>query len=78
MLSHLKKLVKQGFMAVAELEACQVPKDPAFPALTEGYMVSFMAFYEWGFGVPPHPSLCEASPHNSLGSLAYRGLHIPM
>jgi hypothetical protein len=32
-------------MAAAELEAC-VPEDPAFPAPEEGYMVSFVAFYE--------------------------------
>jgi hypothetical protein len=41
-------------MWVAELEACQVPEDPTFPTPADGYVVSFMAFYEWGFGVPPH------------------------
>jgi hypothetical protein len=44
-------------MSTAELEACQVPNDPAIPALVEGYVVSFMAFHERGFDVPPHPFL---------------------
>jgi hypothetical protein len=54
MLGHLQKLVKQGFMMVAELTVCRVPKDPTFPAAVEGYLVSFMAFYERGFGMPSH------------------------
>jgi hypothetical protein len=33
--SHLQKLMKHGFMVAAELEACQVPKDPMFLAPTE-------------------------------------------
>jgi hypothetical protein len=49
--------MKHGFMSVVELKAYWVPKDLALPAPTEGYMVFFMAFYEWGFGVPPHPLL---------------------
>jgi hypothetical protein len=56
-LGHLHKLVNHGFMSTAELEACQVPNDPALPALVEGYVVSFMAFHERGFDVPPHPFL---------------------
>jgi hypothetical protein len=48
MLRYLQKLVKHGFMSAAELEACQVPKDPALPALAEGYVVSFTAFHECG------------------------------
>jgi hypothetical protein len=51
---HLQKLVKHGFMAVTDLEACRVPEDPAFRAPTEGYMVSFVVIYERGFGMPPH------------------------
>jgi hypothetical protein len=51
---HLQKLLKQGFMMAAELMACLVPEDPVFPAPVEGYVVSFMAFYEWGFGTPSH------------------------
>jgi hypothetical protein len=41
-------------MATAELKAYQVPEDPTFPMLVDGYMVPFMAFYERGFGMPPH------------------------
>jgi hypothetical protein len=57
-LSHLEKLMKHGFIPTAELEACRVPEDPAFPALAEGYVVSFTTFYEWGFSMPPHWFLC--------------------
>jgi hypothetical protein len=35
-------------MLVAELEACQVLEDLLFPASMEGYVVSFMPFYEQG------------------------------
>jgi hypothetical protein len=49
--------MKHGFMVAAKLEACQVPKDPTFPASVEGYVVSFMAFYERGFDAPPHQFL---------------------
>jgi hypothetical protein len=52
--SYMQKLLKHGFMAAVELEACHVLEDPAFPAPTEGYMVSFVTFYERGFGMPPH------------------------
>jgi hypothetical protein len=41
-------------MEVAELEACHVQEDHAFPAPTEGYMVSIVVFYERGFGMPLH------------------------
>jgi hypothetical protein len=53
-LSHLQKLEKQGFMTVAELVACRVPEDPALPVPLRAYVVSFVAFYEQGFGMPPH------------------------
>jgi hypothetical protein len=53
-LGHLQKLVKHGFMSAAELKSYQVPKDPVLLALAKGYMVSFTALYERGFGVPPH------------------------
>jgi hypothetical protein len=56
-LGHLQKLMKHGFMLPAELEAYRVPKDHALPAPAEGYVVSVMAFYEWGFGMPPRPFL---------------------
>jgi hypothetical protein len=41
-------------MIVAELVTCHVPKDPTSPPPTEGYMVSFVAFYEQGFDVLLH------------------------
>jgi hypothetical protein len=43
---HLQKLMKHGFMVAAELEACHVPEDPTSPAHAEGYVVSFVVFYE--------------------------------
>jgi hypothetical protein len=58
-LGHLQTLVKHGFMATAKLEACHVLEDPVFPTPTEGYVVSFMAFYERGFGTPLHRFLCS-------------------
>jgi hypothetical protein len=51
---HLQKLMKLGFMAAAELEACHVLEDPMFLASMEGYVVSFVAFYEWGLSMPLH------------------------
>jgi hypothetical protein len=27
---------------------------PCFPVCVERYVVSFMVFYRWGFGMPPH------------------------
>jgi hypothetical protein len=51
---HLHKLAKQGFMTAAELTGCRVPKDPTFPAPAEGYVVSFLVFYEQEFGMPSH------------------------
>jgi hypothetical protein len=55
---HLQKLVKNGFMVAPELEVCHVLEDLAFLAPAEGYMVSFVAFYERGFDMPPHRFLC--------------------
>jgi hypothetical protein len=49
--------MKLGFMTVVELGACRVPENPAFSAPTEGYVVSFVAFYERGFGIPVHQFL---------------------
>jgi hypothetical protein len=43
---HLQSLVKQGFMKASKLVACRVSKDPSFPAPAEGYMVTFVAYYE--------------------------------
>jgi hypothetical protein len=46
--------MSQGFMTVAELVTCRMHEDPVSPTLAEGYMVPFLAFYEWGFGVSLH------------------------
>jgi hypothetical protein len=54
MLSHLQKLMKHGFLSAAELETYWMPEDPTLPTSADGYMESFMAFYEWGFKAPPH------------------------
>jgi hypothetical protein len=54
---HLQKLMKLGFMAAVELEACHVLEDPMFLASMEGYVVSFVAFYEWGLSMPLHQFL---------------------
>jgi hypothetical protein len=35
-------------------EACCAAEDPTFPIPAEGYVVSFMAFYERGFVTPTH------------------------
>jgi hypothetical protein len=63
---HLQKLVKQGFMTAAELVTCRVPEDLAFLAPAEGYMVSFMAFYEQGFDKPSHQFLHSLLRYYSL------------
>jgi hypothetical protein len=44
---HLQSLTNQGFMMAMKLAACRVPEDPAFPVLAEGYVVTFVAFYDW-------------------------------
>jgi hypothetical protein len=41
-------------MMVTELTTCYVPEDLVFPTLMEGYLVTFVAFYEQGFGTPSH------------------------
>jgi hypothetical protein len=46
--------MKHGFMAAAELKAYRVSVDHAFSVPAEGYVVSFTAFYEREFGMPPH------------------------
>jgi hypothetical protein len=67
MQGHLQNLTKQGFMTVAELMACRVLEDPVFPEPAEGYVVSFVAFYERGFGTPSHWFLCSFLQYYSLG-----------
>jgi hypothetical protein len=51
---HLQNLVSQGFMMVADLATCHVPKDPTSPILAGGYVVACATFYERGFDVPLH------------------------
>jgi hypothetical protein len=63
---HLQKLMKQGFMMVAKLATCYVPNDPAFPMPIEGYMVSFVAFYERGFVTLSHRFLCSMLSYYDL------------
>jgi hypothetical protein len=55
---HMQNLMSQGYMTVVELVTYHVPKDPASPAPTGGYIMVCVAFYEWGFGVPSHRFLC--------------------
>jgi hypothetical protein len=54
---HLKNLMNQGFIMEAELVACRVPEDPTFCTPADGYVVTFVAFYEWGFGGPSYQFL---------------------
>jgi hypothetical protein len=54
MQEHLQNFVSQGFMMVAELVTCRVLEDPVSPTPVEGYMVSFMVFYERGFDMSSH------------------------
>jgi hypothetical protein len=57
-------------MTVAELMACRVLGDPAFPTPTEAYVVSFVAFYEQEFHRPSHRFL--------RSMLQYYGLELHM
>jgi hypothetical protein len=66
MKEHLQNLKSQGFMMAMELVTCRVPEDPVSPTLVEGYVVSFVAFYERGFGVSPHRFLCSMLQHYHL------------
>jgi hypothetical protein len=43
--------MKQGLIMVVELVSCLMPEDPA---PTDGLVVTILAFYERGFGVPFH------------------------
>jgi hypothetical protein len=38
-------------------------QDPVSPTLAEGYVVSFMAFYERGFSMPSHQFRCSLLQH---------------
>jgi hypothetical protein len=63
---HLQNLMNQGFMTALELTASCVPEDPAFPAPVEGYVVTFLTFYEWEFDAPLHWFLCSLLQHYDL------------
>jgi hypothetical protein len=65
-LEHLQNLVSQGFTIAMEVVTCCVPVDPVSPVPAEGYVVSFMAFYERGFGVPSHRFLRSLLHHYRL------------
>jgi hypothetical protein len=41
-------------MTAMELMACRMPEDPLFSVPVNGYMVTFMAFYERGFVASSH------------------------
>jgi hypothetical protein len=41
-------------MTVVELATCHVSVDPASKGPVAGYVVARSAFYEQGFGAPPH------------------------
>jgi hypothetical protein len=44
-------------MMEMELMAYRVLEDSTFPTPTNGYVVTFVAFYEWGFVTPSHQFL---------------------
>jgi hypothetical protein len=41
-------------MTAAVFATCRVSEDPVSPMSAEGYMVSFVMFYERKFDVPSH------------------------
>jgi hypothetical protein len=43
---HLQNLVSQGYMAMAVLGTCRMPKDHASPTPMGGYVMACTAFYE--------------------------------
>jgi hypothetical protein len=53
-------------MMAVELLTCPVPEDPVSPALVEGCVVSFVAFYERGFSVLSHQFLHSLLQHYRL------------
>jgi hypothetical protein len=54
---HLQNLMSQGYMTTAELATCCVAEDPTSLALSEGYVMACVAFYERRFNVPSHQFL---------------------
>jgi hypothetical protein len=66
MQEHLQNLMGKGFMTVMELTTCHMLEDLVSPAPTEGYVVSFVVFYERGLDVPSHRFLCSLLQHYRL------------
>jgi hypothetical protein len=63
---HLQNLMSLGYMIVAQLATCHVPKDHASPVPVRGYVVACAAFYERGFSVLSHRFLCSLLQFYSL------------
>jgi hypothetical protein len=51
---YLQKLVRKVYMTVVEIATCLVQTVPASPSSVKGLVVVCAAFYDWGFGAPPH------------------------
>jgi hypothetical protein len=76
---HLQNIANQGMMMAMELVACLVPEDPAFPTPAEGYVVTFVAFYKSGFGMPSYWFLHSLLWYSGLelhNMNPSRGLHV--
>jgi hypothetical protein len=56
---HLQNLISQGYMTAVEFATCLVHVDHVSPALTKGYVVACVAFYEQRFGVSSHRFVCS-------------------
>jgi hypothetical protein len=53
-------------MTVMELAACRILGNPALLAPTDGYVVTFVAFYKRGFNAPSHRFLYSLLRHYGL------------
>jgi hypothetical protein len=63
---YLQNLVRKGDMMVSEFATYLMPVDPVSPTPAKGFVVVCAAFYEWGFGAPPHRFLCSLLRSNDL------------
>jgi hypothetical protein len=66
-------------MTETELAACHVPEDLTSLAPMDGYVVTFVAFYERGFSVLLYRFLCSLLQHYGLelhNLTPFRILHI--
>jgi hypothetical protein len=50
----LQNLMSKGYMTTSEFATSLVPAGPVSPALAEGFIVVFVAFFERGFASPSH------------------------